>query len=505
MSTQSTRLTLTNAELQNLTIKEIEYKLGLGHRYEQEEVTHIPEAQSQHEVKEKEHKKTRTVGRYKLFPLVGAFTLAALAAGFFGILSSYDKPIKATLYGQDISQSTWQQIEESITARIDQLIVPVRIDDRSVVFSPVEAGIISDAPKWAQDIKVSEAYRRKHPWELFTTKNYAPAPALDKTVLTRTLAEKNLQTIPPSNAQISIDGADIIVTASTDGWGADGDILAEKVAADIVDLKTSSVDLPRTVIRPTYTTASAEKAKQELEQKVSITPSITGFYTPDRQTILSWYSLQPEINGSFSVVQNKGAITQTVDQVISDIDVTKEDRVEFRMPDGGKFVSVDGRVGKKITNRDAILAAWLSGQSLQAQVQETPFVVVDGGEFNQWILVDLDALQAYAYIGQNIVRQFAISGGKYETPTPTGTFKIFAKTASKTMCGNYVPEGYMCTPNVKWSSWFYPDYALHGAYWHNEFGIRNRSHGCVNFRDNDAQWVYDWAPIGTPVVVRQTR
>jgi L,D-transpeptidase catalytic domain/Putative peptidoglycan binding domain len=447
----------------------------------------------------------RTVGRYKLFPLVSAFSVAILAAGFFGILTSYDKPIKATLYGQDISQSTWQQIEERIAAQVNQLSIPVRIDDQSIVFSPSEAGITSDAPKWAEDIKMSEAYRRKHPWELFSTKDYTPTPTLDKTKLSRTLAEKNLQTIAPIDAQISVDGVDIIVTPAVDGWGADSDVLAQKVAADIIDLKTSPVDLPRTAIKATYSTASAEKAKLELEQKINVVPSITGLFTPDRGTILSWYSIQPDPNGSFLVIQDKATLTQTIDRAITEIDVVKEDRVEFRMLDGGKFVSVDGRVGKKVTNRDAILAAWLGGQSLQAQIQETPFAVVDGGEFNQWILVDLDARQAYAYVGQEIVRQFAVSGGKSITPTPLGTFKIFAKTPVQTMCGNYVPEGYSCTPNVRWSSWFFPDYALHGAWWHNEFGVINRSHGCVNFRDNDAQWVYDWAPIGTPVIVRQTR
>jgi len=46
--------------------------------------------------------------------------------------------------------------------------------------------------------------------------------------------------------------------------------------------------------------------------------------------------------------------------------------------------------------------------------------------------------------------------------------------------------------------------ALHGAYWHNKFGTGVRlSHGCVNLSLRDAAWLYDWAPVGTRVVVHR--
>jgi lipoprotein-anchoring transpeptidase ErfK/SrfK len=148
--------------------------------------------------------------------------------------------------------------------------------------------------------------------------------------------------------------------------------------------------------------------------------------------------------------------------------------------------------------------AWLAGKDAVVQFKEEPFAVVDGGLFTKLIVVDLDALRAYAYEGDVVVNSFPISGGKPTTPTPLGTFRIMGKTAVQTMCGQY-DDGTYCTPSIRWISWFYPDYALHGAYWHNKFGVANVSHGCVNFRNDDSQWVYDWAPVGTPVIVRQTR
>jgi lipoprotein-anchoring transpeptidase ErfK/SrfK len=41
-------------------------------------------------------------------------------------------------------------------------------------------------------------------------------------------------------------------------------------------------------------------------------------------------------------------------------------------------------------------------------------------------------------------------------------------------------------------------YALHGAYWHDNFGYR-MSHGCVNLRPDDASWLFRWTdPVYEP-------
>jgi len=54
--------------------------------------------------------------------------------------------------------------------------------------------------------------------------------------------------------------------------------------------------------------------------------------------------------------------------------------------------------------------------------------------------------------------------------------------------------------------YFYKDFGLHAAYWHDNFG-HPMSHGCVNMRLIDAKKLYDWAdgPVsgqpGTPVSI----
>jgi lipoprotein-anchoring transpeptidase ErfK/SrfK len=111
----------------------------------------------------------------------------------------------------------------------------------------------------------------------------------------------------------------------------------------------------------------------------------------------------------------------------------------------------------------------------------------------KWISVDLDHQRAYAWEGDKLLKKFAISSGKARTPTVTGVFRIRAKVSSQTMEGGSVAEGdYYNLPNVQWVQYFYQDYALHGAYWHNKFGTPT-SHGCVNLTNADAKWLFDWA------------
>ena len=112
----------------------------------------------------------------------------------------------------------------------------------------------------------------------------------------------------------------------------------------------------------------------------------------------------------------------------------------------------------------------------------------------KWIDVNLSRQRLTAYVGNTPVFSASISGGLPRTPTVVGRFRVQTKLRSTTMSG----PGYHL-PNVPYTMYFYRGYAIHGTYWHNNFG-RPMSHGCVNMRTGDAGWLYKWAPVGTPVV-----
>lgn len=126
-------------------------------------------------------------------------------------------------------------------------------------------------------------------------------------------------------------------------------------------------------------------------------------------------------------------------------------------------------------------------------VYEEPAISSDG----RWIDIDLSSQTVYAYEDKTIVNSFLVSTGTWAHPTVSGQFQIYAKYPSTLMVG---PDYYL--PGVPYTMYFYEGYALHGTYWHNNFGTP-MSHGCVNLRTPDAEWLYYWADVGTLVNVHQ--
>ncbi|NPA07081.1 MAG: L,D-transpeptidase, partial [Chloroflexi bacterium] len=130
-------------------------------------------------------------------------------------------------------------------------------------------------------------------------------------------------------------------------------------------------------------------------------------------------------------------------------------------------------------------------------ITPTPYPLPRGVQDDErWVLVVLHEQRLYAMKGGYPVRVFRVSTGLPNTPTVTGTFRVYSKFRLAPMAG----PGYYI-PDVPYTMYFYKGYALHGAYWHNAFG-QPMSHGCVNLRVDDARWLYEkWVNIGTVVHV----
>lgn len=120
------------------------------------------------------------------------------------------------------------------------------------------------------------------------------------------------------------------------------------------------------------------------------------------------------------------------------------------------------------------------------------------------IVVELSKEMLYAYDGDKLFMQNAISTGLDSTPTAVGEFKVFKKTPSRYMQGPTpgVSTQYYDLPGVPWNLYFTNDGAvIHGAYWHDHFGMP-WSHGCVNLPPEKAKELYIWADLGTTVTVK---
>lgn len=116
----------------------------------------------------------------------------------------------------------------------------------------------------------------------------------------------------------------------------------------------------------------------------------------------------------------------------------------------------------------------------------------------KWIEVSLEQQKLRAWEGNKIVMEFPISSGLWY-PTPKGDFSIWYKTRYQRMKGGSKELGtYYDLPNVPHNMFFYKGFAIHGAYWHNNFG-NPMSHGCVNAPLANAAQLFEWSgPVVPP-------
>ncbi|MCB9125090.1 MAG: L,D-transpeptidase family protein [Caldilineaceae bacterium] len=118
-------------------------------------------------------------------------------------------------------------------------------------------------------------------------------------------------------------------------------------------------------------------------------------------------------------------------------------------------------------------------------------------EGKRWIAIDISDQSLTAWQGDVPVFETTVSTGKPGFRTLPGTFAVYRKYEETRMRGIDYD-----TPDVPWTMYYDGSFAIHGAYWHDNFGTPV-SHGCVNLRVPEAKALFEWADVGTEVVVTQ--
>lgn len=126
-----------------------------------------------------------------------------------------------------------------------------------------------------------------------------------------------------------------------------------------------------------------------------------------------------------------------------------------------------------------------------------PIDISTSTQFARWIEVDRTQQRLNYFVDKVKVLNLPVSTGNPGTETPTGDFSILKMIPTKA----YIGIDYNLQ-NVKWNMEFRKGgYYIHGTYWHNDFGIRTHSHGCVNLSTPDAELLYKYMDIGVPVKI----
>lgn len=110
-----------------------------------------------------------------------------------------------------------------------------------------------------------------------------------------------------------------------------------------------------------------------------------------------------------------------------------------------------------------------------------------------FISINLDTLILSLYKDGSLIRTYPVSGGKANTPSPIGTWKVVDKSDWGEGFG-----GSWLGLNVPWGR-----YGIHGTNSPWYVGKSNASHGCIRMNNKDAKELFDMVPHGTTVSIIQ--
>jgi len=163
----------------------------------------------------------------------------------------------------------------------------------------------------------------------------------------------------------------------------------------------------------------------------------------------------------------------------------------------GKVVAAEGAKFLETTER-----FWVRDRDLIVPPSTPRPRQAQAGE--KWIDVNLKTQTLVAYEGDTPVYATLVSSGRHNDDdpsldfrTPPGTYRIRDKHLATTMDGDVTNDGPYSIEDVPWVQYFKGSFALHGAFWHDDFG-HVHSHGCVNLAPEDARNLFEWTEPHVP-------
>lgn len=451
---------------------------------------------------------------------VGLLVLAILIGGALGYTQAYKGKIypKVIVAGVKVGGLTVEEAKQAVALKAQELNAhgpEITFNSQRLLPELDEMGVTFNL-----DEVVNQAYRFGRKGNIFqqlsenfqlATKSYRVEiqPQINEEKFNDYLGQlAHVAEKEPVNATLIIKNGQILLSPSEKGRGLDKEKLkddltgfinsGQKNAAGQISMVTSDLE-------PMVVEAETTEARSQAEKWLAAAPITVIFenlaWTADRAQIGTWIEFRPSEHRLLSSVDPSGFVNWIAKQ----IEIPMKDR---EIEDGTGTVLDEGQDGRGVETNTLKkqIADALGGGKPNASFALGTFTIPRGetiiyphaqpGRYQgRYIDINLSEQTLYAFEDSNQVNSFLVSTGRRGYSTPTGEFHIYGKDRYSLMDG----EDYYL-PNVPFVSWFYGDYSIHGTYWHSNFG-QVMSHGCVNASIGDAEWIFGWADIGTPVYI----
>ncbi len=228
-------------------------------------------------------------------------------------------------------------------------------------------------------------------------------------------------------------------------------------------------------------------------------------------TIKSWLNITAD-NGKtmYQLSVNRAAIIRSLQALAAESSLKPVDQITDSSGtvisdgvDGTTTADAAGLLRQATAVTKNLLAA--KGFQVNLPLKTVPYQTVAVSSFTNLIEVNAAANTLTAYQRGQLVNTLAVTNtGTTVTPTPLGQFTISKKIASRTV-GGFAPysKHYYHTAVQSISYFDSADDAISANDWQpaNAPASVNTMHGSIGLAATDAQWLYNWAPTGTTVII----
>ena len=452
--------------------------------------------------------------------------LGVVGAGGYAYAAHYDGRAVpgTTVAGTDVSGKSREQVVAAIENRAKSAKVDIS-GDVTASASLADLGTTVDAQATA-DAVMARGDSLGEKLQALVSKGEVPVVT---TTNTTTVSSYATSLIPEDRAKarnatvvLSEDGTTFSTTSASNGASLDVNALEQAAQKAATSLGSSSVSLTMTDAAPKVSDDEAQKVADKANNWVSQDVTITldeESYTAENTDKASWIKVTNSAESAPTIAVDSAKVSQWVQAQAEEAKVepvTGQRNVNA----SGKVVSTptEAKDGKTVNNADtvaksitesfgsdkaytgtfettAVKAEWKE-RTIAAGAENLPYQAAPG---EKWVDLNLSNKTVTAYEGATVVHgPVSIVDGAAETPTVTGTYKVYLQYESQTMRGENADGSPYVAEDVPWVSYFYSGYAFHGAGWRSSFGYSG-SHGCVNMPVSEAQWIYNWVDTNTVV------
>ena len=207
------------------------------------------------------------------------------------------------------------------------------------------------------------------------------------------------------------------------------------------------------------------------------------------------FEIPKDVNFPFAIVRGRSAFAYSIDKGTRTKAKPLERRTAVQLTEKKTF-------HEGVLHYETADGYWVSDREV-SRLDPARRMPAWGKNGERWIDINVTKQTLVAYDGMRAVFATLVSTGEAGLGDPEktkstkrGIFRIDRKHVTATMSSTEVGEEFELN-DIPYVQYFEGGYALHAAYWHDDFGVP-RSHGCINMSPDDARRLFYWTEPKLP-------